>query len=51
MTNYKESSIFIRELELLSDEYDTAPADIKTFILEDIQLLVSAISLLQSDVQ
>lgn len=51
MTNYQESSIFIRELELLSDEYYTAPDDIKSYILQDIELLESAISLLQSDVQ
>ncbi|WP_162805809.1 hypothetical protein [Sporosarcina sp. PTS2304] len=51
MTYFTEDLIFNRELELLTDEYDTAPADIKNFILEDIQLLESAISLLENDVQ
>ncbi|MDV6379144.1 hypothetical protein ORD22_13055 [Sporosarcina sp. GW1-11] len=51
MTNFTEDLLFTRELELLTDEYDTAPADIKTFILKDIQLLESAISLLANDVQ
>lgn len=51
MTNFTEDLIFNRELELLTDEYETAPADIKTFILKDIQLLESAISLLDNDIR
>lgn len=51
MTNYTEDLIFIRELQLLTDEYETAPADIKTFILNDIQLLENAIHLLQNDMR
>lgn len=49
MTNCQESSIFNRELQLLHDEYYTAPADLKSFILKDILLLQEAISLLQGD--
>lgn len=49
MTNCQESFIFNRELKLLTDEYQTAPADVKSFILKDIQLLKTAISLLQGD--
>ncbi|WP_158232502.1 hypothetical protein [Sporosarcina sp. P13] len=51
MTNFTEYLLFNRELELLVNEYDIAPADIKTFILKDIQLLELAISLLANDVQ
>ncbi|GKV64036.1 MULTISPECIES: hypothetical protein [Sporosarcina] len=46
MNNIKESFILSRELQLLTDEYNTAPADIKSIILEDIKLLTSAIALL-----
>ncbi|WP_301109899.1 hypothetical protein [Sporosarcina sp.] len=46
MENLHDSFILSRELHLLTNEYNTAPADIKNFIMEDIKLLKTAISLL-----
>lgn len=49
MTDFQEDFILSRELQLLTDEYHSAPVQIKNWILQDILLLQAAITLLNGD--
>ncbi|MBB4825632.1 hypothetical protein HNO89_002868 [Sporosarcina luteola] len=45
----REQYILTRELQHLADEYHAAPATLKSVILDDMDLLQDALTLLQDD--